>query len=266
MKEVIVNSVSEYIDYFENHPNVRNYWFRGVASPEYLPVPGLVWRKARRVESALEHGFLTHYKSYITQNDLDSWEIYSLMQHHGLPTRLLDWTESALVALFFALSSDPELDSDRIVWVLNPFELNEKSLGDARLFCPSIIKDADSLKFNFEGQNIDINSYLPPNLKPELKVLCPDTPIAINTPQHLRRVSTQKGCFTVHGHGDQSIDQYFEYGDDFFAIRIKAGNNSKRESMLTTLEAMGIDEAYIYQDLDSLCKKLTRLWVNEENL
>lgn len=81
-----------------------------------------------------------YYEQYITTNfmihtmrlnpsvpqryDRASW--LTLMQHYGLPTRLLDWSESPLVALYFALSSDEDAKADAAVWVLNPMKLNKK--------------------------------------------------------------------------------------------------------------------------------------------
>jgi hypothetical protein len=66
----------------------------------------------------------------------NSWEWYFLMQHSGAPTRLLDWTEGALIALYFAVRN--KLDAtDAAVWVLDPWSLNEHVLGIDEVIAPS---------------------------------------------------------------------------------------------------------------------------------
>lgn len=47
-----------------------------------------------------------------------------LMQHHGLPTRPLDWSESVLVALYFAIEGNGNMDRDGELWAMYPYALN----------------------------------------------------------------------------------------------------------------------------------------------
>lgn len=255
MKEFKISSVSEYVEHIDKLLNTGELWFRGVSNTSYLPIPKLIWKNAVPKEGSLEHNFLVSYKSYIDHNILNSWEIFSLMQHHGLPTRLLDWSESALVALFFALVDDPKSLAYRAVWVLNPFSLNLVTLGNAVLYCPAVMAKSE---IDNNGININLELYLSPNLTRASIPPLPEPPIAILTTQHLKRVSSQKGCFTVHGTSTESIDTYLKKDFDFHMIKIDARTNKERERMLILLNKMGIDEEFIFQDLDSLCSKINR--------
>jgi hypothetical protein len=63
----------------------------------------------------------------------DEWGWYSLMRHYAAPTRLLDWSDGVLTALYFAVREDPKDDQtgalnrkppDACVWMLDPYRLN----------------------------------------------------------------------------------------------------------------------------------------------
>lgn len=255
MREIKISSVSEYVKHIEKISPLADYWYRGVAKKSYLPLPKIYWKNAMKHESALEHFFLVSYKSYIENTNLTAWEIFALMQHHGLPTRLLDWSESALIALYFALTSEPSSTAYRAVWVLNPYELNKSSIGTATLYCPAILNNRN---IDIDGKSTNIDSYLPPNLSPPSCNTLPDTPLAIHSTQHLKRVSSQKGCFTIHGEKKNSIDTYLTDADDFHMIKVDARTKKSRNKMLDVLASMGVDEEFIFQDLDSLCSKIKR--------
>ena len=130
--ELEVNNIGTYVELITRIDAEQQYrmWFRGQSDYSWGLVPS-VQRK---------DGMGEHYEQYITTNfmihtmrlnpsvpqryDRASW--LTLMQHYGLPTRLLDWSESPLVALYFALSSDEDAKADAAVWVLNPMKLNKK--------------------------------------------------------------------------------------------------------------------------------------------
>ncbi len=253
MREFKVSSVSEYVSHIEEMAGYGDFWFRGVPRSKQTPQPGIVWRDLSNKEGNLEHYFLVGYKAYLDNSNLNSWEIFALMQHHGLPTRLLDWSESALVALFFALTSEPNFNGYRSVWVLDPFSLNQKTIGQRRIYCPSVMENRTLNETN-------LDSYLPPNLSPVSAGETPEKPVAIQSSQHIKRVSSQKGCFTVHGTNPAHIGTYLSEPEDFHMIKIDARTKEKRKAMLSILETMGIDEEFIFQDLDSLCNKIKRIW------
>lgn len=116
-------------------------WFRGHPDADWALTPTLYrdaapTRGIRVVEDEIRQEFIIRAPSLSAERPSNAWEWYFLMQHCGTPTRLLDWTEGALIALYFAVRN--KLDkADAAVWVLNPWDLNKSVLGIEEVIAPS---------------------------------------------------------------------------------------------------------------------------------
>lgn len=137
-------------------------------------------------EVALIKCFQQNALQHLTPRPSTEWEWLFLMQHHRAPTRLLDWTESPLAALFFAVDSDSRNNKyDGAVWCLSPTRLNRHANVDYpfELEVPA-----------FDHDNV-LKSYLPSVVASEKTSDL--FPIAAIAPRNSPRMAAQLGVFTV---------------------------------------------------------------------
>ncbi|MEZ8383099.1 FRG domain-containing protein [Vibrio splendidus] len=125
-----INHLSEYIDYVEslklrseNLGNNTELLFRGQRQ-DYSLLPKLARLDLngdiKNVERLMLDEFRRACLPLAEFQPENNWDLLALAQHHGLPTRLLDWTYSALIALWFAVQKEPKVKESGVVWVLNP--------------------------------------------------------------------------------------------------------------------------------------------------
>lgn len=165
-------------------------------------------------------------------------EWLTLMQHHGLPTRLLDWSESLLVGLFFVVSEKIHWDKDGALWALSHEKLNSKMANIPMPIDGSIKEVQDIAKFAFYHNTVPINKIL-----------------ALLPHQIDVRMAAQHTAFTLHG-GDPPMKLNVEDSDAYLVrINIPA---SLKESIMNQLMLFAVCESTLFPDLSGLSATIRR--------
>ncbi len=228
-------------------------WFRGEPSSDTPLVPKLFRKKYQ--DDYYENRLIQHFRMRAMaygktphRDETDLWLF--LAQHVGLPTRLLDWTEGSLIALYFAL-----LEKEPIVWMLNPFELNrlsvpeEKSGRSYNIYALTWYSPEDKRIRNIGSENLNAA------WRDDQGGL--DLPVAIPPTYVHPRIPAQRSCFTVHGKKKESLCDLIS-GKDIIKKYVIDGTKSK--GMLDELRTLGVSRATLFPELNGLAKDLTELF------
>jgi len=220
-------------------------WFRGVSQRSHKLQPGLYRKEGlSSSEDSYRHDF--QQKGYPLLADttfgvpISNWEWYFLMQHYGLSTRLLDWTEGSLIALYFSLYYKAEQDyTNPIVWVMNPFDFNRRLHKTDQIFLFS-----DPM----------MEKYLPPIWSGQP---LPKNPVAFQPAYKSKRISAQKGVFTIHGNIETALEEFENLVGCFAKIEIVY---YYMDLIKTELFTSGITESTLFPELSGLSRELKELW------
>ncbi|WP_347156911.1 FRG domain-containing protein [Pontibacter chitinilyticus] len=164
------HSWNEHIQRFRS-----NYVYRGTGRKD-LDLSSSLTRLGGQYDQ-LEPHILRNFKKYAHSNASPGnsvWNWLAVAQHHGLPTRLLDWTYSPLVALHFATQDLSKYDEDAAVWCIDyvkvkeylPVPLKKALENEGNVFTPELLEPVcPSLKTLADFQEEDYVLFLePPSL------------------------------------------------------------------------------------------------------
>lgn len=125
---VIIESFYDYTKFIQTSCNNRLTLFRGQSQDKPL-LPKIARLKLKKSFLEAEKTMFKEFKLYalthLSVEPKDDWDWLAIAQHHGLATRLLDWTENPLVALWFVVNKPPAKDKyghcmNGVIWAFRP--------------------------------------------------------------------------------------------------------------------------------------------------
>jgi hypothetical protein len=228
------------------------YAFRGLSSASHGLASSLVRLAGNADIARLELALLRNFRKYaVTEGPrADSiWDWLALGQHRGLPTRLLDWTYSPLVALHFATEFPEDYETDGVVWCVNFVEANKRLPSRLR----RILAREGSETFTVDMLAVfeTLRSFDALSRDPFLVFLEP--------PALDRRILNQFALFSLMSSPTARIDAWLEQHPDL-CRRVRIPARLKWE-IRDKLDQANVNERILFPDLDGLSRWLTRYYM-----
>lgn len=245
-------------------------WYRGVGrgkshglSPGLFRHPTLKdARSLLRLERVMLEDFrrqgVFHNETNNGNPEDADFRLLFIMQHYGIPTRLLDWSTNPLIALYFALSTAPlvkgKYTEEAAVWVMNPVAWNRQALA---------MLDHKDLGAIFHGTK-PATAYGPKQivngeLESSAMASMQAHPAAILGIANNARMFAQRGVFTIFGKDLAPMEKQHEKNDFPADSLIKLTiPKEKISEMLIALVRLGYTDSVSYPDLQGLAMEIRR--------
>ena len=259
MKEIRINSFEELNDlvfkgcYDQKTNRYRNnFVYRGLSDADYPLISSL--NRVCGHDLSLEDSLIRNFRKYgyadLRPND-SFWQIVATGQHFGLPTRLLDWTYSPLVAAHFVTVNTDAYDKDGVIYAID-VEESMKTL-------PKALKD-ELTKSRSSSFTISMLEKHAKNFK-ELEKLSKKPFFLFYEPaSEDNRMINQYSLFSLCSDPSLTIDKLIDTKKSSM-YKIIIPKEIKLE-IRDKLDYINISERVIFPGLDSVCSWISRRYAN----
>lgn len=224
MEEKKAKSFNELHDALQKYCGIQKWVFRGQSNdPTWKLIPKAGRQKFIIEDENLFRAWKRHAFGYESRYFKSDWEWLTIAQHHGLPTRLLDWTINPLAAVFFAIehTQNNKNKYDAVVFAY----FRGKALGTGKSDEPPC-EPFDKMLGNYRNQ---VTKFVPRSVT--------------------QRLVMQHGLFTYHDPPERSLESALKAKDELEKIIIP-------KNVLTKLKAdlsyYGINRRTLFPDFDGL--------------
>lgn len=231
--------------------NRSAFLFRGLPNVSYKLTTSLRWN-CKEKAGELEPSILRNFSKYAASTSpLNScWEQMVIGQHHGLPTRLMDWTYSPLAALHFATSGEDITgmnQHDAVVWAIDITEMN--TLLPAKY--QKVLNDERAYLFT-----IDMLDRVAKDLTTYDNDMGEDGIVLLEPPSIDQRIINQYSYFSIIPSGVEDIEQFL---DEKTTRTVKYILDKEiRWQIRDMLDQCNVNERTIYPGLDGLASWIKR--------